>query len=231
MSDQKIDEITGEKKGKETMAAWAAVQAMREQRQQAKAPEQENSGGGSPRTNTSQRPQKIKTVTKTQESKAPVQKDQVDLARSEKSQDEVTMKDAQALVRGRKASAPAKPAAPAPVKAQAPAEQSKKVIEQAALDEVAKEAEVVTAEEVQSAPSVATTVAAKSVKSAKKSSKADKTESTSSTSESDEIDEDAELAELVKPGNGTRASAYLPASELMNGDDENHDLDDFLVAL
>ena len=230
MSDA-IEEISGEKKGRESaMAAWAASIAARNQNQQNQGPEQEVSGGGgASRTNASQRPKKIKTVTKVQDTQTSVKNDSVDLGRNaEKSEAELTMKDAQAMMRGKRTQTTAPPTkAPAPPPTQNTKVQVEKAIKETAKEEVAKEAEVVTAEEVQSSPSIASTVAAKS---SRKTQKAKKTEEKTESKAVEESEDDVDLAELIKPGNDTKASAYLRAGDLM-GDDSNPDLNDFIVAL
>ena len=99
---------------------------------------------------------------------------------------------------------------------------------EAAQESIAEAAETVTAEEVQAAPSVASTVAAKSVK---KSGKAESTNSTNSAEDVEEAEEEAEVTSLIKPGNDPKASAYVRAGDLMPEGSSNPDLDDFMLAL
>ena len=228
---------TSEKKSsrQKGMEAWAAAMAARQKPPgPPPGPEQDGSGPAYARPGASQRPQKIKTVTKIQKGHEARKSDGVDLARNkEKVQPELTLKAARELVgsggarveAGASTQAPTPP--PAPV-TQAPQVRVEKAIKEAAQDEIAEQAQTVTAEEVQAAPGVAVTVAAKSVKS---TGKTEKTESTAKTAEAEEGEEESELAGLVKPGNSLRASAYVRAGDLLPEGSRDPDLDDYMLAL
>lgn len=230
---------TSEKKSsrQKGMEAWAAAMAARQQPPGPQpGPEQDGSGAAYTRPGASQRPQKIKTVTKIQKGHESRKSDGVDLARNkEKVQPELTLKAARELVgsgdakveAGSTAQAPSPPPPPSPV-IQAPEVKAEKALKKAAQDEISEQAQTVTAEEVQAAPGVATTVAAKSVKS---TSKTEKAESSRATTEAEEAEEDSELAELVKPGNSLRASAYVRAGDLLPDGAKDSDLDDYMLAL
>ena len=215
------------------MEAWAASIAARQQPPQSQTPEPEvSAGGGTSRSSASQRPKKIKTVTQNQKTHQTQKHDSVDLARNaEKSEAELTMKDARQLMQGR-VGTPAQvggtQAPPPPQQvAQKPAAKAEKAIQEAAKETVAEEAQTVTAEEVQSAPNVMSTVAAKSTK---KSGKTEETTESKPASETPE-EEEADPVSLIKPGNDPKASAYVRAGDFMPDGHSDPDIDDYVLAL
>lgn len=217
------------------MEAWAASIAARQQTPQNQAPEPEiSSGGGTSRSNASQRPKKIKTVTKNQKTHETRKNDTVDLARNaEKSEAELTKKDIRQIVGGRpgttgKVSGTQAPPPPATA-TQTPAAKTEKSLQTAAQEVVAEEAQTVTAEEVQSAPNVMSTVAAKSSKKSGKTEETTESKPAAETAEAEE--EEAEAASLIKPGNDPKASAYVRAGDFLPDGSSDPDLDDYVLAL
>ena len=218
------------------MEAWAASIAAR-QRPPAPppGPEQDQSGPGYSKPGASQRPLKVKTVTNVHKSHH-IQKntDGVVLSRNNQGvESEISMKEARKLVKSTgkaKASAATESKsapAPPPMATQAPEVKTERAIQQATTAETSKEAQTVTVEEVQQSPGVAVTVGAKSIKA---SVKAEKVEDTSSPSDVADTEEEKEPESLIKPGNDTRASAYVRAGDYLP-DGGNPDLDDYVLAL
>jgi hypothetical protein len=229
MMSEPIKESKETKSAREKgMEAWAAsIAARQSQTPQMPGPEQELASGGTSRSDASQRPRKIKTVTKTQETHSARKKDSVDLARSaEKSEPELTMKSARELVKGRTAPPANQISAPVQPQLQTPVQKTEKAVREAVTQQVAESAETVTAEEVQASPALASTVAVSSSKKADKSEKAEKVSQTEVAEESEE-----DVPSLIEPGNSPLASAYVRAGDMMNHDSSNPDLDDFLLAL
>lgn len=237
MSDpiQETTETNGSRR--KGLEAWAASIAARQQQPgPPPAPENDGSGPAYSHPGSSQRIHNVKAVTGVQKGhQTQKNTDGVLLSRNEqKVQPELSPKEARELMKNvgtaksqaateSKTTAP--PAPPVPT-AQAPEVKMEKSIERATKQEVAKEAQTVTAEEVQQSPGVANAVSSKSVKS---SGKAEKTET--SKPEVEEAEEEKEAESLIKPGNDTRASAYVRAGDLMPDGGSNPDLDDYMLAL
>ena len=231
MSDpiQETTETNGSRR--KGLEAWAASIAARQQQPgPPPAPENDGSGPAYSRPGSSQRIQNVKAVTGVQKGhQTQKNTDGVLLSRNEQTvQPELSLKEARELMKNvgtaksqaateSKTTAP--PAPPVPT-TQAPEVRLEKSIERATKQEVAKEAQTVTAEEVQQSPGVANAVSSKSVKS---SGKAEKTETSKPEVE--------EAESLIKPGNDTRASAYVRAGDLMPDGSSNPDLDDYMLAL
>jgi hypothetical protein len=233
MSDpiQETTETNGSRR--KGLEAWAASIAAR---QAAPAtpppPEQDDSGPAYTSPGTSQRPLKVKTVTQVQKGhQAQKNSDGVELSRNNQDvQPELTMEKARQLVKGDASKVATNPqtAPPPPTPAtKTPEVKTEKAIQRAAKQEIADEAQVVTAEELQQSPTVVGTVAAKSVKS---SGKTEKAEASKATEEAEEAVEE-ETESLIKPGNDPRASAYVRAGDFLPEGTSNPDLDDFMLAL
>ena len=237
MSDpiQETTETNGSRR--KGLEAWAASIAARQQKPgPPPPPEQDGSGPAYARPGASQRIQNVKAVTGVHKGhKAQKNTDGVLLSRNEqKVQPELSLKEARELMKNvgtakAEAATEAKttpPPAPPVAASQAPEVKIEKSIEMATQQEVAKEAQTVTAEEVQQSPGIASAVTSNSVKS---SGKAERTET--SKPEVEEAEEEKEAESLIKPGNDTRASAYVRAGDLLPEGSSNPDLDDYMLAL
>ena len=234
MSDpiQETTETNGSRR--KGLEAWAAAMAARERPPgPPPGPERDDSGPAYTRPGSSQRPLKVKTVTQVQKGhQSQKNTDGVELSRNQPDlQQDLNMEKARRLVKGQavKVQANHQTATPPPVPASnRPEVKTEKAIQQATKQEVANDAKVVTAEEVQQSPTVAGTVAKQAVKS---SGKSEETRATKASPEAEETADESELESLIKPGNDPRAKAYVRAGDFLSEGTSNPDLDDFMLAL
>jgi hypothetical protein len=216
------------------LEAWAAAMAARERPPgPPPAPEQDGSGPAYARPGASQRPLKVKTVTQVQKNhQSQKNSDGVELSRNKAEvQPELTLGKARELMKGDTAKVATNPqAAPPPPlsTSKTPAVKTEKVLQQAKTQQVAEEAQVVTAEELQQSPSVARTVVAQSAKSA---GTAEKAEDSKTLADTEEPTEEQETPSLIKPGNDPKARAYVRAGDFLSEGTSNPELDDFMLAL
>lgn len=215
------------------LEAWAASIAARQRPPETAPPEQDGSGAAYARPDTSQRLNKVKAVTKIQKNhQSQKNSDGVELSRQQPEQHmELSLKDARRLVKtvGRSKAEAATKSKPVPTPptelSKSNESKTKKAVEQANRQEVAEEAQNVTAEEVQQNPGVVSTVGQKSAKSTGKS---EETKTTESSAHESEVEEHTSL---IEPGNDPRASAYVRAGDYLSGDSGQSDLDDYMLAL